>query len=76
MPSPLHGKTSYAVKAVNIAKEGKFVKTATVAGVVAGSVLGIAVGAGVMMMPQSKNMRKALEKGASDLSKTVSGLRK
>ncbi|MDR0929634.1 MAG: hypothetical protein LBM74_07990 [Oscillospiraceae bacterium] len=46
-------------------------RTHTVAGLMAGSALGIAVGAGLMMMPQSKPMRKAIEKGASDLSRTV-----
>ncbi len=48
-------------------------KGTTMAGLMAGSALGIAVGAGLMMMPQTKQVRKAIEKGASDLSKSVSG---
>jgi len=47
------------------------VKATTVAGLMAGSALGIAVGAGLMMMPQTKSMRKAIEKGACGLSKSV-----
>jgi len=41
------------------------------AGVMAGSALGIAIGAGLMMMPQTKHMRRAIEKGANDLSRNV-----
>jgi hypothetical protein len=52
-------------------RRAKTMRTHTVAGLMAGSALGIAVGAGLMMMPQSKPMRKAIEKGASDLSRTV-----
>lgn len=51
-------------------------KGTTVAGLVAGSALGIAVGAGIMMMPQTKQMRRAIEKGANDLSKTVANWRR
>ncbi|MCL1964106.1 MAG: hypothetical protein FWF69_03485 [Firmicutes bacterium] len=47
-------------------------KATTVAGLMAGSALGIAVGAGLMMMPQTKHVRRAIEKGASDLSRSVS----
>lgn len=47
-------------------------KAKTVAGLMAGSALGIALGAGLMMMPQGKQMRRALEKGASGISKSVS----
>lgn len=48
-------------------------KAKTVAGLMAGSALGIALGAGLMMMPQTKQMRKAIEKGASDLGKNITG---
>ncbi|HIQ64058.1 MAG: hypothetical protein UFE80_09530 [Christensenellales bacterium] len=47
-------------------------KATTVAGLVAGSALGLAVGAGLMMMPQGKQVRKAIEKGASDLGRSMS----
>lgn len=43
----------------------------TVAGLMAGSVLGVALGAGLMMMPQGKQVRKAIGKGAGDLGKSV-----
>ena len=46
-------------------------KATTMAGLMAGSALGVAVGAGLMMMPQTKQVRKAIEKGAGDLSKSV-----
>ena len=36
-------------------------KATTVAGLVAGSALGLAVGAGLMMMPQGKQVRKAFD---------------
>ncbi len=48
-------------------------KATTITGLMAGSALGIAVGAGLMMMPQTRQMRKAIEKGASDLGKSISG---
>jgi hypothetical protein len=48
-------------------------KTTTVAGLMAGSAIGIAVGAGLMMMPQTKQVRKAIEKGTSDLGRKVAG---
>lgn len=48
-------------------------KAATMAGMVAGGALGIAVGAGIMMMPQAKQMRRAIEKSASNVGKCVSG---
>lgn len=46
-------------------------KATTVAGLMAGSALGIAVGAGLMMMPQAKNVRSKIEKGANDIGKSV-----
>lgn len=42
------------------------------AGLMAGSALGIAMGAGLMMMPQTKQMRKAIGKSATELSRSVS----
>ena len=51
-------------------------KAGTLAGMMAGGALGIAVGAGIMMMPQSKQMRKAIKQGAQGIGKTVSNLTK
>lgn len=48
-------------------------KPKTVAGLMAGSALGIALGAGLMMMPQGKQVRSAIRKGASGLGKSVAG---
>ena len=45
----------------------------TIAGLMAGSALGIALGAGLMMTPQGKGVRKAIGKGAAGLSKNVAG---
>jgi hypothetical protein len=44
-------------------------KATTMAGMVAGSVVGIALGAGLMMVPQGRHMKKALEKGATQVQK-------
>ncbi len=49
-------------------------KASTVAGMMAGGALGIAIGAGIMMMPQSKQMRRAIKHGAQDFGKAVSDL--
>jgi len=49
-------------------------KPRTVAGLMAGGALGIALGAGLMMMPQGRHVRKAIEKGANGLGKSVTGL--
>ncbi len=46
-------------------------KARTMAGLMAGSALGIAFGAGLMMMPQAKQVRRAVSKGAADLGKNV-----
>lgn len=46
-------------------------KAKTLAGMMAGGALGVALGAGLMMMPQSKQMKKAVQKGASDLKRSV-----
>ena len=51
-------------------------KASTIAGMVAGSAVGIAVGAGLMMMPQSKQMKKAIRHGTQSIEKTVSNLTK
>ena len=48
-------------------------KAKTVAGLMAGSALGIALGAGLMMAPQAKNVRRKIEKGAGDLGKSITG---
>lgn len=48
-------------------------KASTMAGLMTGGALGIAVGAGIMMMPQGKQMRKAIRQGAQGLGKTVAG---
>ena len=55
----------------NRRKGGRAVKATTVAGLMAGSALGIAVGAGLMMMPQTRSVRKAIEKGVCDLSRSA-----
>lgn len=52
-------------------KGGRSVKATTMAGLMAGSALGIAVGAGLMMMPQAKNVRDKIQKGAGDIGKSV-----
>ena len=51
-------------------------KARTVAGLMAGSAIGIAIGAGVMMMPHAKRMRKAIEKGANDIGRSIAGWKK
>lgn len=50
-------------------------KAKTVAGMMAGSAIGIAIGAGIMMMPQAKRLRKTIQKGASDLGKNITGFK-
>ena len=50
----LFGQTSTAAELPrNLAKEESGMKASTVAGMMAGGALGIAIGAGIMMMPQS-----------------------
>ena len=49
------------------------VRIATKAGLVAGGVVGLAVGAGLLMMPQGKQMRSMIEKGAAAVKNNVSG---
>lgn len=68
------GETTLAdIKWVKNREEGKEMKARTVAGLMAGSALGIAVGAGLMMMPQTKQMRSAIKKGANELGKNMTG---
>lgn len=68
------GETTLAdIEKVKNRKEEKEMKARTVAGLMAGSALGIAVGAGIMMMPQTKQMRSAIKKGASELGKNMTG---
>lgn len=40
-------------------------------GIAAGSVLGMTVGAGLMMTPRGKRMKKVLMRGGSQLAKQV-----
>ena len=40
-------------------------------GIVAGSMLGVTLGAGLMMMPQGKKMKRVLAKGAPQLARQV-----
>jgi len=47
-------------------------RTATKAGLVAGGVVGLAVGAGLLMMPQGKHVKQILEKGADAVRNNVS----
>lgn len=51
-------------------------KATTMAGMVAGSVMGVALGAGLMMMPQGKQMKRALTKGASQMQKHLNDWKK
>jgi hypothetical protein len=51
-------------------------KAKTVAGLMAGSAIGIAIGAGVMMMPHAKRMRQAIQKGAGDIGRSIAGWKK
>ncbi|HML46475.1 MAG TPA: hypothetical protein PKE04_06970 [Clostridia bacterium] len=44
-------------------------KARTMAGMMVGSVVGIALGAGLMMVPQGRQMKKVLEKGATQVQR-------
>jgi hypothetical protein len=46
----------------------------TFRGLAAGSVLGVAVGAGVMLMPQGRKMKRILDKGGVALKKQIQGM--
>ena len=81
MRRPRQGKLALRIDVVRcgqraIVKGGKTLKPRTVAGLMAGGALGIALGAGLMMMPQGRHVRKALERGANGLGKSVTGLMK
>ena len=51
-------------------------KTRTMAGMMVGSVVGIALGAGLMMAPQGRQMRKVLEKGVTQAQKHLQDWRR
>lgn len=46
-------------------------RVSTMRGIVAGSMLGVTLGAGLMMMPQGKKMKRVLAKGAPQLARQV-----
>lgn len=49
-------------------------KISTLGGMAAGSVLGLAVGASMMMMPQSRKMRRMMARGSSLIKKQMEQL--
>lgn len=46
-------------------------RVSTMKGMAAGSLLGLTVGAGLMMMPQGKRMKRVLAKNGPQLAKQV-----
>lgn len=46
-------------------------RISTMKGIAAGSVLGMTVGAGLMMTPRGKRMKRVLMRGGSQLAKQV-----
>ena len=46
-------------------------KLSTFSGLAAGSMMGIAIGASMMMMPQSKKMKRAINKSSSMVKKQM-----
>ncbi len=46
-------------------------RTSTIKGIAAGSLLGITVGTGIMMMPQGKRMKRVLAKNGSQMVKQL-----
>jgi hypothetical protein len=46
----------------------------TFRGLAAGSVLGVAVGASMMLMPQGRKMKRALDKGGAVLKRQMMGM--
>ncbi len=46
-------------------------RLSTFRGLAAGSMLGVAVGAGMMMMPQGRKMKRMLDKGGLALKKQM-----
>ena len=49
-------------------------RMSTFRGMAAGSVLGLAMGAGLMMMPQGRKMKRLLDKGSAQLKKQMNEL--
>ena len=49
-------------------------KLSTLGSLAAGSMLGVALGAGMMMMPQGKKMKRAIDKSGAAMKKQMSGL--
>ena len=48
-------------------------RVSTMRGMAAGGLLGLTVGAGLMMTPQGKRMKRILMKGAPQLARQVAG---
>ncbi len=46
-------------------------RMSTFRGMAAGSVLGLAMGAGLMMMPQGRKMKRMLDKGSAQLKRQM-----
>lgn len=46
-------------------------RMSTFRGMAAGSVLGLAMGAGLMMMPQGRKMKRMLDKGSAQIKKQM-----
>ena len=46
-------------------------RVSTMSGLAAGSLLGMTIGAGLMMTPQGKRMKRVLAKGAPQLARQV-----
>ena len=51
-----------------------FVKLSTLSSMAAGGMLGVALGAGMMMMPQGKKMKRAIDKSSAAMKKQMNGL--
>ena len=49
-------------------------RMSTFRGMAAGSVLGLAMGAGLMMMPQGRKMKRMLDKGSAQIKKLMMDL--
>ncbi len=49
-------------------------RMATFRGLAAGSVLGMAVGASMMLMPQGRKMKRFIDKGGATLKKQMMGM--
>ena len=57
--------------ALNAARGGRGMRMSTFRGMAAGSVLGLAMGAGLMMMPQGRKMKRMLDKGSAQLKRQM-----